>query len=119
MVSAACAVAANKLRSPVRLVQSLGDNMRMMGKRSEYSFSYRARLEGDALARVEAEIYSDSGFSGQEAEAFFVPAFMQGVYHIPSYNLQPVEVLTSKPTVTPIRAPYLAQVGVNKKVNKC
>ena len=41
MVAAACAVAANKLRRPVRIVQDLETNMEMMGKRSEYFFTYK------------------------------------------------------------------------------
>ncbi len=43
-VSAAAAIAAAKVGAPVRLVLSLQDNMKMMGKRSEYYFTYRVRL---------------------------------------------------------------------------
>lgn len=40
-VSAACAVAANKLQRPVRLVMDLEPNMEIMGKRCPYLFQYR------------------------------------------------------------------------------
>ena len=40
MVSTACAVAANKVRRPVRIIMSLQDNMEMVGKRNPYLFSY-------------------------------------------------------------------------------
>ena len=40
-VAAAAAVAANKLRRPVRLWMNLEDNMRMFGKRNPYLFDYQ------------------------------------------------------------------------------
>ena len=39
-VAAAAAVAATKLRRPVRIQMDLQSNMEMMGKRSEYIFQY-------------------------------------------------------------------------------
>ena len=43
-VATATAVAANKLRRPVRLWMNLEDNMRMMGKRNPYLFDYQVEL---------------------------------------------------------------------------
>ena len=37
------ALAASKLNAPVKLRLGLSDNMRIMGKRPEYSFSYSVR----------------------------------------------------------------------------
>lgn len=40
-VATAAAVAANKLKTPVRLWVPLEDNMRMLGKRNPYFFNYK------------------------------------------------------------------------------
>jgi xanthine dehydrogenase molybdopterin-binding subunit B len=42
-IAAACAVAANKLNRPVRLVMDLASNMRMVGKRLPYLAKYKVR----------------------------------------------------------------------------
>ena len=42
-VAAACAVAAHKLRLPVRLVLDLQTNMELLGKRSPYLLQYNVR----------------------------------------------------------------------------
>ena len=42
-LAAAAAVAANKVRRPVRLVLDLQTNMEMMGKRAPYKFNYSVK----------------------------------------------------------------------------
>ena len=44
MVATACAVAAHKLRKPVRLIMGLQDNMEMVGKRNPYLFNYSVNI---------------------------------------------------------------------------
>ena len=46
MVTPIAALAAFKLNARVRLVLSLSDNMKIVGKRPEYMFSYAASLDG-------------------------------------------------------------------------
>lgn len=63
-VAAACAVAASKLRRPVRMRMDLQTNMEMLGKRLPYLVKYKASVDGDkkltgdfdSLARVQLSI---------------------------------------------------------------
>ena len=63
-VSAAAAVAAAKLKRPVRLVMDLKSNMEMLGMRHAFLTKYRAGVDEEgSLLFVSMTIYSDSGFS--------------------------------------------------------
>ncbi len=44
MVACACALAAAKVKRPVRLMLSLSDNMRMVGKRPAFDVMYSVRM---------------------------------------------------------------------------
>ena len=46
-VAAACAVAATKLRRPVRIVMDIRTNMEMLGKRLPYLVQYTAGVNTD------------------------------------------------------------------------
>ena len=43
-IATASAVAANKIKKPVRLWMNLEDNMRMMGKRNPFLIDYKVNL---------------------------------------------------------------------------
>ena len=63
-VSAAAAVAAAKLKRPVRLVMDLKSNMEILGMRHAFLTKYRAGVDEEgSLLFVSMTIYSDSGFS--------------------------------------------------------
>lgn len=111
-IATACAVAAEKLRKPVRLTLDLQTNMELLGKRSPYLFQYSATVdENNKLVDVNSNIYADVGFSGLAPDAAFVPPWFQNCYSSSKWTCKPVEVQTNLPTNTACRAPSSTQVS--------
>lgn len=127
----ACAVAANALNQPVRLILDLESNMKMKGRRPPYYFRYsvsyrivlrecsklkcnfllQATVDEDTLEvdTINVEVYCDVGFSLAVRESPFVAGWIQGSYSCNEYNLAAYDVVTNTPTVTTCRAPTSAQ----------
>ena len=80
-VAAACAVAAAKLRRPVRMVMDLKTNMEMLGKRLPYLVKYKAVVDEDnRLTGVDMKLYCDSGYSFSESTADGAAVYAKNVY---------------------------------------
>ena len=80
-VAAACAVAAAKLRRPVRMVMDLKTNMEMLGKRLPYLVKYKAAVDEDnKLTGVDMKLYCDSGYSFSESTADGAAVYAKNVY---------------------------------------
>ena len=80
-VAAACAVAAAKLRRPVRMVMDLKTNMEMLGKRLPYLVKYKAVVDEDnKLTGVDMKLYCDSGYSFSESTADGAAVYAKNVY---------------------------------------
>ena len=81
-VAAACAVAAHKLRRPVRMKMSLRTNMMMLGKRLPYLFKYKASVDSEKkLVGVSMRIWCDSGYAFNESTADAAAKFAKNVYN--------------------------------------
>ena len=80
-VAAACAVAAAKLRRPIRMVMDLKTNMEMLGKRLPYLVKYNAGVDEDnKLTGVDMKLYCDSGYSFSESTAEGAAVYAKNVY---------------------------------------
>ena len=80
-VAAACAVAATKLRRPVRMLMDLRTNMEMLGKRLPYLVQYKASVDEDKkLTGVDMKLYCDSGYSFSESTADGAANYAKNVY---------------------------------------
>ncbi|XP_059083877.1 uncharacterized protein LOC131881124 isoform X2 [Tigriopus californicus] len=109
-IATACAVAAEKVRKPVRLTLDLQSNMELLGKRSPYLFEYSASVdESNKLVDVTSNIYADVGFSGLAPDAMFVPPWFQNCYNSTKWTCNPFEIQTNLPTNTACRAPSSTQ----------
>ena len=63
-VAGAAAIAADKLKKPVRLVMDIESNMAVLGKRHAHLIQYKAAVdENHQLIYVTMSIYADAGFS--------------------------------------------------------
>jgi len=105
-VAAACAVAANKLSTTVRLWMTLEDNMNMFGKRNPYLFDYEIGFDADKkIVGVKSDIYSDGGWTVNGSDSIFASYFGQSCYNIPNLKYSPWGVRTHTQTHTSTRAP--------------
>jgi len=105
-VATAAAVAANKLRRPVRLWVPLEDNMCMLGKRNPYLFDYKIGFDSNRkIVAVKSDIYSEGGWNLNAADSFFAIMFGQSCYHLPSLRYTPYGVKTHVTAHTSVRAP--------------
>jgi xanthine dehydrogenase/oxidase len=74
----AASVAAHITRRPVRIVLSLEDNMEMIGKRNPSFTNYQVEFDTSGVIKtLMAEIYNDSGYSGNESKSTFEKFYMQ------------------------------------------
>ncbi|CAG0914560.1 unnamed protein product [Notodromas monacha] len=105
-ISAATALAAYKLRKPVRMALDMETNLAIIGKRTAYIVKYQAGFEDDGKLRaVKAKIYGDVGHSVNESPITFGLSMAQNCYFSPKWNYMPVAVLTNTPSNTWTRSP--------------
>ncbi|XP_026467617.1 xanthine dehydrogenase-like [Ctenocephalides felis] len=105
-VSAACAVAAFLLNTPVRMVLSIEDNMYAIGKRNCTSLDYQVAVNNQGVIQyLSASIYEDLGCSWNESVVLFATEMFQNCYDNVRFNLEGYAVLTEKPSTTWMRAP--------------
>ena len=77
-VAGAAAVAANKIKRPVRLVMDIESNMAVLGKRHAHLIQYKAAVdENHRLIYVTMSIYADSGFSFFDDVSFLAQIWAQ------------------------------------------
>ena len=86
---AAAAVAASKVKRPVRLWLSLEDNMRMLGKRTQYLFDYKMGITDGKIQAMVTDLYCDGGWSLSDVDSGFAVFFALGNYKVPSQSSFP------------------------------
>jgi len=105
-VASAATVAANKLRTPVRLWMTLEDNMNMFGKRNPYVFDYEIGFDADRkIVGVKSDIYSDAGCVFQSGDSWIACFYGQSTYNIPALTYNAWSVKTHCQAHTAVRAP--------------
>ena len=86
---AAAAVAASKVKRPVRLWLSLEDNMRMLGKRTQYLFDYKMGITDGKIQAMVTDLYCDGGWSLSDVDSGFAVFFALGNYKVPFHFFFP------------------------------
>ncbi|XP_064601079.1 LOW QUALITY PROTEIN: xanthine dehydrogenase-like [Liolophura sinensis] len=105
-VTAACAVAARLTIKPVRLMEGLGTNMEMVGKRPAYRADYQVGFTEDGqLNGVKIIYYCDSGYSPNGDTSPTATQFGDNVYHCDNWHMIPTPVKTNCPGHTAVRGP--------------
>ncbi|XP_063842980.1 xanthine dehydrogenase/oxidase-like isoform X2 [Scylla paramamosain] len=106
IVSTAAAVAAQKMRRPVRVQLDLSDNMRIVGGREPYLCTYKVGFDdAGKLQAVQAVLTADSGYKGVDVSSSSAVAAMPSCYACSNWELTPQFILTNTPVTTWCRTP--------------
>lgn len=108
-LSNAAALAAFKLKKPVRISLPFEINMRMVGKRMPLYSTYEIGVNGKGVIQhMDAHLYTDVGIVGNEhMEPVFLLAF-ENCYDISTWNFSTYMVVTDMPSNTFTRAPGMS-----------
>lgn len=106
IVSTAAAVAAQKMRQPVRVQLDLSDNMKIVGGREPHMCTYKVGFDDDGkLQAVQAVVTSNAGYRSVDISAPSAVAAMPSCYDCPNWELTPQYVITNTPITTWCRTP--------------
>ncbi|CAB3359533.1 Hypothetical predicted protein [Cloeon dipterum] len=107
LVAAACALAADKLGKPVRIVMSLGSNMEVFGKRFPYVNNYEVGVDDvtGKIAYINSKCQMDCGYTVNESPGYDVPKFFQNCYESSTFNMEVEAIKTDKATNAACRGP--------------
>ncbi|KAL7640339.1 UNVERIFIED_CONTAM: hypothetical protein RMT77_008603 [Armadillidium vulgare] len=106
LLASAAAVAAHKLRKPVRIVLDLQTQMTIVGWRDPYLSEFKVGFDEEGrLQAVSVDIIADSGHVGNEGSALLAAVSLPNVYYCPNWKIQPYYALTDTPANTWCRAP--------------
>jgi len=103
---AMAALAAYKLKRPVKLILPRHDDMRMTGKRHPYSSDYKLGLRADGtIIALEATYYQNSGASADLSPAVLDRTLFHAAnaYHIPNVKVTGIACKTNLPSNTAFR----------------
>eukprot|EP00112_Aurelia_sp_Birch-Aquarium-sp1_P026163 Seg91.7 transcript_id=Seg91.7/GoldUCD/mRNA.D3Y31 product="Xanthine dehydrogenase" protein_id=Seg91.7/GoldUCD/D3Y31 len=105
-IASAVAVAASALNRPVRMVMSLNDNLKVVGKRSPFLTKYKVGFSKDGhLQAIDLTIYTDAGFNPENADGFIAGLSVDNAYFCPNWNISVIDCKTNTPFNTFVRAP--------------
>lgn len=105
-VSCAAALAAVKLRKPVKLWLPLEDNLRVMGKRLPLYVTYEVGVNDRGVVQyLDADLYSDYGVVGNEVMDFLLGPAFENSYDYSTWNYTTYMVHTDTPSNTWTRSP--------------
>ncbi|XP_038073974.1 xanthine dehydrogenase/oxidase-like [Patiria miniata] len=104
--AAACAVAANKVNRPVRLMLDRDEDMSMTGTRHPFLGRYKVGLAKDGEMRaLQIDLYSNCGFSNDLSNAVMERAVFHSdnCYNIPNFQVRGHLCKTNLPSNTAFR----------------
>lgn len=106
VVVTACAVAARKLKQPVRVVLDLNTNMTIVGWREPYLSKYEVGFDDKGkFEGLKVDMISDVGHVSNETSVGFVGGPLQNTYYIPNILFRPMIVKTDTAANTWCRTP--------------
>ena len=111
-MAAAAAVAATKVKKPVRLIMDLQSNMEILGKRHPFLCKYSAGVDESTktVQFVSLNIFSDSGFSFYEDTSNLAEMWAKNCYQSQAWEIKRSTVATNTASHTICRAPGTAPV---------
>ncbi|KAK7794360.1 hypothetical protein R5R35_007242 [Gryllus longicercus] len=105
-VATACALAAYKLNRPVRMVLSIEDNMKSMGKRFSCVIDYEVGVDDNGVIKyMEATLYENAGYVFNESVVGFTIHHFVSCYDQSTWSVKARSVRTDLPSNTYCRAP--------------
>ncbi|XP_070000799.1 uncharacterized protein [Penaeus vannamei] len=106
VVSTAAAVAAWKLRQPVRVVVDLNTNMTYAGWREPYLAQYEVGFDDSGkITALKMDLTTDAGHAANEPSVMFLGGAVQSAYYIPNLTLTPKIATTDTAANTWCRTP--------------
>ncbi|XP_065224598.1 uncharacterized protein LOC135848590 isoform X2 [Planococcus citri] len=106
LVSTACAVAAHKMKVPVRMVVKLETNMEAVGKRFPMYGKYEVAVnEKGKIQRLIIDTYTDKGVTLNEPLLDGLVSHIQNCYDATTWKITAYDVRTDYTTNTYARAP--------------
>ncbi|XP_058101391.1 uncharacterized protein LOC131245742 [Magnolia sinica] len=114
-VAMACAMAADILQKPVRLVLDLHTNMKLVGGRSPYLCQYKAGANRNGrITAIQMNILNNQGahFDFEYPDLSNLPVFIDGVYNVENWNIKGRIARTNLPACTYMRGPVFVETAV-------
>ncbi|XP_069995409.1 xanthine dehydrogenase/oxidase isoform X1 [Penaeus vannamei] len=106
LVTAAAAVAAQKVRKPVRVALDLDANMTAIGWREPYLCTYKVGVNDDGILQaIQATLTCDSGYVAVDTTSPGAVTCMTSCYNCPNWKVTPQIVLTNTACNTWCRTP--------------
>ncbi|PNF35793.1 Xanthine dehydrogenase [Cryptotermes secundus] len=106
LVSVACALAAQILNRPVRLIMSLESNMEAIGKRCDAAVNYEVGTDNDGKVQyLKADFYENAGASWNEKTVPDSVSFMKSCYDSSNWKVKGYSVRSDIPSTTWCRGP--------------
>ncbi|XP_020903902.1 xanthine dehydrogenase isoform X2 [Exaiptasia diaphana] len=109
-IAAAAALAAVKLRRPVRLSLNFHTNMRMIGKRAPFLATYQVGVGNDGLLNgIDMTYYADYGSSSNDSDVSAAFFWCDNAYHCGNWKITPIACKTNLASNTWVRSPSSIQ----------
>nr|XP_053649189.1 uncharacterized protein LOC128700182 isoform X1 [Cherax quadricarinatus]XP_053649190.1 uncharacterized protein LOC128700182 isoform X1 [Cherax quadricarinatus]XP_053649191.1 uncharacterized protein LOC128700182 isoform X1 [Cherax quadricarinatus]XP_053649192.1 uncharacterized protein LOC128700182 isoform X1 [Cherax quadricarinatus] len=106
IVVSAAAVAAEKLKRPVRIVLDLQTHMSLVGWREPYMSKYEVGFDDDGkFEALKVDMITDVGHVANEASVSGLGVRLQNTYYIPNVLFRPIMVKTNTAANTWCRTP--------------
>lgn len=108
VIFTACAFAAQKLDTPVKMRMDFERNMNMIGKRNPYLFKYKVGVSNTGMLQaIQIDFYLDQGaFFDMSGGMIMAAQFaIDNVYHCPNWKVSGKVCKTNKPPNTSTRGP--------------
>ncbi|XP_008216630.2 xanthine dehydrogenase [Nasonia vitripennis] len=110
LAACACALACHKLNRPARLVMSIEDNMRSIGKRVPAYMEYEVSTNDEGkIQQLNGTYYGNVGCSFNETHSIVAIYHFYNCYDPASWNMIGNDVKTDLPSNTWCRAPGAAE----------
>ncbi|KAL4191085.1 hypothetical protein AMTRI_Chr07g27880 [Amborella trichopoda] len=114
-VAMACAMAADLLQKPVRLILDLRANMQVVGCRSPYLCQYKvgARKNGQITA-IQMKIFNNQGshFDFEYPDLSGLTSFIDGCYNVRNWKIEGKIARMNLPACTYMRGPVFVETAV-------
>lgn len=114
-VAMACAMAADMLQRPVRLVLDLSTNMQLVGGRSPYLCRYKAGAKSNGrITAIQIQVFNNQGahFDFEYPSLDSLRNFIDGVYNVENWKIEGQIVRTNLPACTYMRGPVFVETAV-------
>eukprot|EP00252_Welwitschia_mirabilis_P010739 TRINITY_DN2419_c0_g1_i7.p1 TRINITY_DN2419_c0_g1~~TRINITY_DN2419_c0_g1_i7.p1 ORF type:complete len:1017 (-),score=216.35 TRINITY_DN2419_c0_g1_i7:1040-4090(-) len=114
-IAMACALAADRLQRPVRLILDLSKNMQAVGGRSPYLCKYKVAAQSNGkINAIKLQVLNNQGahFDFEYPDLSALTLFVDGVYNIENWQIEGKIARTNLPPCTYMRGPVFVETAV-------